>query len=1030
MEPKPIFSNEIRLGLVLYGGVSLAIYMNGVGREFFDAVRGRGVYKLIKALTDSDVVVDIVSGTSAGGVNGILLSYALANSNDKDVMEFSEYAKLWIESGSVEKLFGRPYQIVDQKRRKQSIFDGVFYRQQLEAALTQNKTSPPKNEWTSNLSELDLFVTATDLDGRVSRIRDKAGSMIDVKDHRVVFHLQHRKDQKTELNVPFVPSELTSRSLAKLATITSCFPVAFPVVNVSLLPKGKDMESLVDARLCAWGRLGNRIQKNQRIDHKLSFVDGGVLSNRPFSTTIDAIYARTAYRRSVRKLFYVDPNPEVFDQLDQPRADYWAANPLQVANSSKIEIPNYQSISSDLKRINEENQHVIRHQQLRKRVQDLSHHDFQRAIDAANHNTLDLESYRQCRLFGYVESSLRSLREHLEPQEGTHDETLQVVTEMMTKQVLEQINIGNEYLPKFDQDIQPWDLDYFIRKHCYQLGMIAQLTMQIQNQEVIWDQSASGASPKAVDPKERQKNRRQFLSLRFLSYRLSWQLELLQILKQARNKLLNGYELDVVLEPDQVDPAAQFKTFYEFLHAFSQVVFAGDESISKLDDLYGYICALPKPSVPAQLDWHLIGSLLPENQGDLIPEKIFELIYRLPLSGCLAFSRPEEMSHFMTEIKLQVDMIRTSQYSPFEGKSMLQLIDEKSRHFLMEVDSSLDRDISQRLRHVFDHFQVIDRLLYPFEALSGISTRNQVDVIRVSPSDARQGYGAGKSLQAKLKGYSFNAFGGFFKDAWRSNDLLWGRLDGMDRLLTGMLTSEALSQFPLFFHRVLRHPDSSSPHEMNQCLEAFIQECLPFATTEELIQIIDYLTANLTGVAQQSHGHNHRKHQQFLAVLIQAGQRGILMENADADGEHRSTLGIDLHLAAQGAASEDQPAIEALRAARRTLAVEKQHADCPDSFFDAFDQAFINYQAMKEHSIRYRSSSGLRLGWLLLHKFNESLWVLRWVLERFLPVNLSGLNRFLCNGLSVLLLAAFLLIYAPIKVIASAKPKDGRGFGR
>lgn len=37
---KPVFRQETRLGLVLYGGVSLAIYMNGVCREFYNAVRG------------------------------------------------------------------------------------------------------------------------------------------------------------------------------------------------------------------------------------------------------------------------------------------------------------------------------------------------------------------------------------------------------------------------------------------------------------------------------------------------------------------------------------------------------------------------------------------------------------------------------------------------------------------------------------------------------------------------------------------------------------------------------------------------------------------------------------------------------------------------------------------------------------------------------------------------------------------------------------------------------------------------------
>ena len=56
--------------------------MNGVANEFFNAVKGRGPYRLLKALTDSDIVVDIVSGTSAGGINGVLLSYALSNDRE------------------------------------------------------------------------------------------------------------------------------------------------------------------------------------------------------------------------------------------------------------------------------------------------------------------------------------------------------------------------------------------------------------------------------------------------------------------------------------------------------------------------------------------------------------------------------------------------------------------------------------------------------------------------------------------------------------------------------------------------------------------------------------------------------------------------------------------------------------------------------------------------------------------------------------------------------------------------------------
>jgi predicted acylesterase/phospholipase RssA len=43
---------------------------------------GLGFYELISELIDSDIVVDIISGTSAGGVNGVKLAYALANKKE------------------------------------------------------------------------------------------------------------------------------------------------------------------------------------------------------------------------------------------------------------------------------------------------------------------------------------------------------------------------------------------------------------------------------------------------------------------------------------------------------------------------------------------------------------------------------------------------------------------------------------------------------------------------------------------------------------------------------------------------------------------------------------------------------------------------------------------------------------------------------------------------------------------------------------------------------------------------------------
>src|SRR5262245_44358780 len=152
-------SCEVRLGLVLYGGVSLAIYINGVVREFFDAVQGRGVYKLLKVLADCDVVVDVISGTSAGGINGILLSYALCNQRD-----FAETAALWRRDGGIRQLLRDPQSAADSWS---SMLDSEnYYQPAIEAALRYMPVYQTEaGEEPSRVGELDLYITGTDVDG-------------------------------------------------------------------------------------------------------------------------------------------------------------------------------------------------------------------------------------------------------------------------------------------------------------------------------------------------------------------------------------------------------------------------------------------------------------------------------------------------------------------------------------------------------------------------------------------------------------------------------------------------------------------------------------------------------------------------------------------------------------------------------------------------------------------------------------------------------------------------------------------------
>src|SRR5262249_52108475 len=90
------------------------------------------------------------------------------------------------------------------------------------------------------------------------------------------------------------------------------------------------------------------------------FLDGGVIDNKPFTYTLKEIFDRAADRRVDRRLFYVEPDPEHFTQLEQATQP----NFLQAIISSLIGIPGYESISDDLKLLADHNSKLTQYRRL------------------------------------------------------------------------------------------------------------------------------------------------------------------------------------------------------------------------------------------------------------------------------------------------------------------------------------------------------------------------------------------------------------------------------------------------------------------------------------------------------------------------------------------------------------------------------------------------------------------------------------------------------------------------------------------
>ena len=137
---------ELRLALVCYGGISLAVYMHGITREVWKLLRAsravlagepppegdteRVYHELLsRARPDLElrVLVDIVAGASAGGINGIFLSQAISSGQSLDPL-----VDLWLEKADIDEL-------LDPEAVPRSSFT-KFYAQPLLRLLTHDRS--------------------------------------------------------------------------------------------------------------------------------------------------------------------------------------------------------------------------------------------------------------------------------------------------------------------------------------------------------------------------------------------------------------------------------------------------------------------------------------------------------------------------------------------------------------------------------------------------------------------------------------------------------------------------------------------------------------------------------------------------------------------------------------------------------------------------------------------------------------------------------------------------------------------------
>lgn len=348
---------ELRLALVCYGGISLAVYMHGVTKEVWHLARASRAFhdeatpsapvetayldllRTAEAATDIKlrVLADIVAGASAGGINGVFLAHAIATGQPLDPL-----TDMWLEKADVEelldpaarapsrlsKIWASPIAWAVAGRQGENWDDGLDAdaRDEIHAKLARFVRSrwfePPfggetfdtmlleafeamaRSEAGPRLlpdeQPLDLFVTVTDFHGYPETLSMHSPPKIVETEHRLTLSF---RDDRTASEFSDVAG------LVFAARATASFPGAFPPFSVSELDRAlKTAKREWPERAEFLSRVLPR-QSVQGAAEATVLIDGSVLANAPFRPAIGALRDRPARREVDRRFVYIDPKP-------------------------------------------------------------------------------------------------------------------------------------------------------------------------------------------------------------------------------------------------------------------------------------------------------------------------------------------------------------------------------------------------------------------------------------------------------------------------------------------------------------------------------------------------------------------------------------------------------------------------------------------------------------------------------------------------------------------------------------------------
>ncbi|HEY6327756.1 MAG TPA: patatin-like protein [Blastocatellia bacterium] len=931
------YQQEVRFAVVMYGGVSLAIYINGVAQELLSLVRAttprspsdrqltatEDVYRKaafllsgapdLKAAQDhlergdeptTRFVIDIISGTSAGGINGVFLAKALANRQDMNNLK-----QMWIREGDIAKLLNDrksaeprlkvqdpPTSLLSSQRIYAELLnalDGMGEDLPKAAAGNQNPADSdpkpdvanpnpaaanpnpaaanPKDGAAANpkpaaanpnpaaanpkdaaanpnpaaanqnpaaanpeaapnpkdgaaagnpnqdnaskgfVDEVDLYVTATDLAGLVVPIR-LADELVYERRYKNVFHFRYSAGTSPKDAGGNQFEKEYNPFLAFAARCTSSFPGAFEPMQL------EDIDPILESRGEDSKKIGSdndlwKIFYREYLNPvpipgkplefpKRSFGDGGYLDNKPFTYAIAALARRQANVPVIRKLVYVEPSPEHPEDVAD---DDTRPNIVQNVMDALLKLPLYQAIRDDLKAVTERNRMIERINQIIDGVD----HDASLAREApagtwgvldwskvkepwAQRNLTDEEwakldladmiKRRGREYVGYHRLEIASVTDDLAALVArvaglNEDSDYFLITRALVRawrdQAYTDYHKDAPEKPTLNQFLHEFDLSYALRRINFLLRKIDQL--YCLDEKALKSIQATGFWAKAQHPDQHDKKTFRDALIKTKS-KLSEQYFVLR--NAGRSLRVRPGAAETARNAANASPVHDQIT--DLVKAIQSAVEraqqnAGDAEFGILPYFLKNRAGHP-PSRPTDDE-------VLDRARTLLTDQALEKLFQ-KTAGAIR------------------DELKKSMGAANEKITALLKLDADAETAQIAPGQTADEAVVKLLRDCYHSYDSYDMIAFPVLYGTDIGEAAKVDVVRISPEDAKclidERPIAGSVLTPclKLAGTALGHFGAFMEQRWRENDILWGRLDGAERLLT-MLISDPVARAEL-----------------------------------------------------------------------------------------------------------------------------------------------------------------------------------------------------------------------------------------